>query len=148
MDTSFFAYNRKSAKNFKTATFQQKYIVVNINKNAEQFLPEIIHEVKRYYNKGYEILYVPVAKGNNTQYDDMQYAKRIKSGAEIKNQQFSILDWEEDFDGFTKTLAQASMVISSRLHLFLLASFLGVPTKVYPYQKKIIKMEKIVKDLL
>jgi len=51
MDTSFFAYNRKSNKRIKPQTFQQKYIVVNVNKNAEQFLPEIIQEVKGYYNK-------------------------------------------------------------------------------------------------
>jgi hypothetical protein len=36
------------------------------------------------------------------------------------------------------------MVISSRLHLFLIASFLWVPTKVYPYQKKILKMQKTI----
>ena len=51
MDTSFFAYNRKTGKHISTSTFQQKYIVVNINKNAEKFLPEIIQEVKGYYNK-------------------------------------------------------------------------------------------------
>ena len=79
MDTSFFAYNRKTLRDYKTETFQQKFIVVNINKNAEEFLSEIIHDVKTYYNKGYEVLYVPIAKGNNTRYDDMQYANRIKS---------------------------------------------------------------------
>lgn len=78
MDTSFFAYNRKTCKQKSTAIFQQKYIVVNVNKNAEKFLPEIIQEVKNYYNKGYEVLYVPVAKGGNTQYNDMQYARKIK----------------------------------------------------------------------
>jgi len=51
MDTSFFAYNRKSCKHGKDEGFQQKYIVVNLNKNAEKFLPEIIQEVKGYYNK-------------------------------------------------------------------------------------------------
>jgi hypothetical protein len=51
MDTSFFAYNRKTHKHISTATFQQKYIIVNINKNAEKFLSEIIQEVKAYYNK-------------------------------------------------------------------------------------------------
>jgi polysaccharide pyruvyl transferase WcaK-like protein len=57
------------------------------------------------------------------------------------------LDREHDFNQFVKTLAGASIVISSRLHLFLIASFLGVETKVYPYQKKILKMQKIVQDL-
>ena len=51
MDTSFFAYNRKSLKNIKATTYQQKYIIININKNAEKFLPELIQDVKSYYNK-------------------------------------------------------------------------------------------------
>jgi len=148
MDTSFFAYNRKALRDYKTETFQQKFIVVNINKNAEKFLSEIIHDVKTYYNKGYEVLYVPIAKGSNTRYDDMQYTNKIRTWANIKQQQFHILDREEDFGHFAKKLAQANMVISSRLHLFLIASFLNVPTKVYPYQKKILKMEEVVKDLL
>ena len=147
MDTSFFAYNRKSLKNIKATTYQQKYIIININKNAEKFLPELIQDVKSYYNKWYEIFYVPVAKGDNARYNDREYAHKIKTWAEIKNQQFSILDREDDFDHFAKTVAQASMVISSRLHLFLIASFLEVPTKVYPYQKKILKMQKIIEGI-
>ncbi|HMS90777.1 MAG TPA: polysaccharide pyruvyl transferase family protein [Candidatus Absconditabacterales bacterium] len=147
MDTSFFGYNRKSVKPNSTGKFQQKYIVVNVNKNAEQFLPEIIQEVKGYYNKGYAIYYVPVAKGKNSQYNDIQYAQRIKMGAEIKDQRFTILDREEDFDHFIKIVVQASIVISSRLHLFLIASFLGIPTKVYPYQKKILKMKNIIEKI-
>jgi len=147
MDTSFFAYNRKAVKTNTTETFQQKYIVVNINKNAEKFLPEIIQEVKNYYNKWYAIYYVPVAKGENKQYNDIQYAQKIKKWAEIKDQRFTILDREEDFHNFIKTIAQANIVISSRLHLFLVASFLGVPTKVYPYQKKILKMKNIIEKI-
>ena len=147
MDTSFFAYNRKSLKNSKATTYQQKYIIININKNAEKFLHELIQDVKNYYNKWYEIFYVPVAKGNNVRYDDIQYAHKIKAGAEIKDQQFSILDREDDFARFTKKVAQANIVISSRLHLFLIASFLEVPTKVYPYQKKIIKMQNTLKTI-
>ncbi|MEI8008462.1 MAG: hypothetical protein WCI00_03415 [bacterium] len=57
------------------------------------------------------------------------------------------MDREDDFTHFAKTVAQASMVISSRLHLFLIASFLEVPTKVYPYQKKIIKMQNTLKTI-
>ena len=147
MDTSFFAYNRKSLKNIKATTYQQKYIIININKNAEKFLSELIQDVKNYYNKWYEIFYVPVAKWKNSRYNDIQYAHKIKAWAEIKDQQFSILDREDDFTHFAKTVAQASMVISSRLHLFLIASFLEVPTKVYRYQKKIIKMQNTLKTI-
>jgi len=92
-------------------------------------------------------MYLPVAKGNGEKYDDIIYARKIQKWTEIKDQRFTILDREEDFDRFVKTLAQASMVISSRLHLFLIASFLWVETKVYPYQKKILKMQQTLQDI-
>jgi hypothetical protein len=34
------------------------------------------------------------------------------------------------------------------LHLYLIASFLGCNTKVYPYQRKILKMQKVIDKLL
>jgi len=77
----------------------------------------------------------------------MQYIHKIQIGAQIKDQRFIILDREEDFENFIKILAQAQIVISSRLHLFLIASFLEIPTKVYPYQKKILKMQKTLIDM-
>jgi polysaccharide pyruvyl transferase WcaK-like protein len=57
------------------------------------------------------------------------------------------LDWEENFDKFAEKLANAEVVISTRLHLFLISSFLGVRTKVYPYQKKILKMQEVLRNL-
>lgn len=123
MDTSYFAYPRKKVKGKKIENYN-KYIVINLNRNAEKFLPNIIDDVKRIYNQGYEVKYVPVAKGNGEQYNDIRYAHKIQKAAEIKDQQFTILDRENDFNGFIKTLASASMVISSRLHLFLISSFL------------------------
>jgi polysaccharide pyruvyl transferase WcaK-like protein len=86
MDSSYFAYNRKKIY----GTPEKKYIVVNINKNAEQFLPEIIQEVRRLYNQWYEVMYVPIAKGKGEQYNDLRYARKIQIGAEIKDQRFSI----------------------------------------------------------
>jgi len=156
MDTSFFAYPRKKMQNAVPAAIRdagiriqnsKKYIIVNLNKNAEKFLPEVIEDVKHRYMKWYEVMYVPIAKGNGSQYDDIQYARSIQQGAAIKDQRFTILDRESDFKQFVKTLAGASMVISSRLHLFLIASFLWVSTKVYPYQKKILKMQQTLQKL-
>jgi len=146
MDTSYFAYPWKKMQWAEKESYK-KYIIINLNKNAEQFLPEIIEEVKHRYQKWYEVKYVPVAKGKGEQYTDISYAQKIQKWAEIKGQRFTILDREHDFNQFVKTLAGASIVTSSRLHLFLIASFLGVETKVYPYQKKILKMQKIVQDL-
>lgn len=149
MDTSFFAYKRDSFQHFNASSLQhsEKYIVVNLNKNAEKFLNDIIEEVKHRYRKWYEIKYIPIAKGRWEQYDDLKYAHLIQRKAGIKDQQFTILDREYDFKQCIKTLAGAKIVISSRLHLFLIASFLGLETKVYPYQKKILKMQKTLKEL-
>jgi exopolysaccharide biosynthesis predicted pyruvyltransferase EpsI len=55
-----------------------------------------------------------------------------------------LLDREHDFSYFIQILKNAELVISTRLHLFLIASFLGVPTKVYPYQRKILKMKEVI----
>ncbi len=149
MDTSYFAYKRDSFHRFNVSTFQrsEKYIVINLNKNAEKFLPEIIQDVKKYYKQWYKIIFIPIAKGSGTQYNDYQYARKIQRRADIKDQRFSILDREQDFKHFTKILAWASIVISTRLHLFLIASFLWVETKVYPYQKKILKMQQTLNSL-
>lgn len=144
MDTSYFAYDWKKRKHTKS---DKKYIVINLNKNGEQFLPESIEDVQHRYKKGYEIFYVPIAKGDKHHYQDRAYAYKIQKWANIKDQRFTILDREENFDQFVKKLAWASIVISSRLHLFLIASFLWLETKVYPYQKKILKMQETIKNI-
>jgi len=92
-------------------------------------------------------MYVPVAKGKNSHYSDIEYARKIQKGTEIKDQRFTILDREDDFKYFVKMVSQAHMVISSRLHLFLIANFIGIPTKVYPYQKKILKMQETLANI-
>ena len=56
-------------------------------------------------------------------------------------------DRSEDFIGFIKYLGGAQKVISTRLHLFLISEFIGVETLVFPYQKKILKMKKIVAEM-
>ena len=60
------------------------------------------------------------------------------------NKKIEVLDWEENFEHFITILKGAELVISTRLHLFLIASFLNVPTKVYPYQRKILKMQEVM----
>lgn len=50
MDTSYFAYPRKRVKGDEVENYS-KYIVINLNKNAERFLPEIIQDVKKIYNQ-------------------------------------------------------------------------------------------------
>ncbi|MBO4516996.1 hypothetical protein J5751_06315 [bacterium] len=45
MDTSYFAYDWKTVNE---KNIRQKYIVVNVNKNGEQFLDDIIKDVQYY----------------------------------------------------------------------------------------------------
>ena len=56
-------------------------------------------------------------------------------------------DRSEDFIWFIKYLGGAHKVISTRLHLFLISEFIGIETQVYPYQKKINKMKKIIDEM-
>ncbi len=143
MDTSYFAYEWKSVNE---KNVRQKYIVVNVNKNWENFLDDIIHDVQYYLDEWYNILYVPVAKGKTDQYSDSYYFKKIKQACK-RDDRFEILDREENFWKFAEKVANAEVVISTRLHLFLISSFLGVRTKVYPYQKKILKMQEVLRNM-
>lgn len=147
MDTAYFAYDRFLSPNpspSEKGAF--KYIVVNINKNGAKFMDEIVRDVQHYLEKWYHVYYVPVSKGNNAEYNDSKYYGILKNTLSFNNQhsKLSILDWEWDFPTFLEVLKGAEIVISTRLHLFLVASFLGLQTKVYPYQKKILKMQKVL----
>ena len=147
MDTSYFAYEWKKDSLDDECNIEKPYVIVNLNKNAEKFFDELVQDIKSYSQKGYRIYYVPVAKGNNIYYDDLQYAQRLEKKL-WEDVDFALLDWESDFDYFVKVLKWAKKVFSSRLHLYLIASFLGCDTKVYPYQRKILKMQKVIDELL
>ena len=144
MDTSYFSYDWNSVSKKKV---YKEYIVINLNKNGEQFFSELVRDIKHYCDENYCVYYVPIAKWNNTYYDDLQYYERLKE-ALGNDVDLVLLDWEVDFDSFVKILKWAKKVYSSRLHLYLIASFLGCDTKVYPYQRKILKMQKVIDKLL
>ena len=147
MDTSYFAYDWSGVSLNKENKIEKPYIVVNLNKNAEQFFDELVQDIKRYSEKDYRIYYVPVAHWRNVYYDDLQYSQRLEK-ALWDDVDFALLDWESNFDNFVTVLKWAKKVFSSRLHLYLIASFLWCDTKVYPYQRKILKMQKVINELL
>ena len=78
MDTSYFAYEWDNVSFDEEKTIEKPYVVVNLNKNAEQFFDELVQDIKSYSDKGYRIYYVPVAKGNNVYYQDFQYSQRLE----------------------------------------------------------------------
>ena len=78
MDTSYFAYDWDEVFVSEEKKIEKLYVVVNLNKNAEKFFDELVQDIKSYSQKGYRIYYVPVAKGNNVYYQDLQYSQRLE----------------------------------------------------------------------
>jgi hypothetical protein len=78
MDTSYFAYEWDKVSLNKEKNVEKPYVIVNLNKNAEQFFDELVQDISSYSKKGYRIFYVPVAKGKNVYYQDLQYAQHLE----------------------------------------------------------------------
>ena len=146
MDTSYFAYEWNKVWLDDEKKIEKPYVIVNLNKNAEKFFNELVQDIKYYSQKWYRIYYAPIAKWNNIYYQDLQYSQHLEKSL-WENVDFALLDWESDFNNFAKILKWAEKVFSSRLHLYLIASFLWCDTKVYPYQRKILKMQKVIDNL-
>jgi hypothetical protein len=93
-------------------------------------LPDITKDIETYLKKGYTVYFVPVAKGHNTYYNDLQYLSLINEKLNDKKAEgeppitLQLLGREHDFDHFLHIIKNAELVISTRLHLFLIASFL------------------------
>ena len=137
MDTAFYAYDWQ-----KHTGKSDKSIIINLNKNGAHFIDKLIEDMKDYVDQDYTIHYVPVSKGSQSDYNDIEYLELIQEA--YPTAKINILDRESDFTTFVNKISKASLVISSRLHLFLIASFMWVKTKVYPYQKKILKMQSVI----
>ena len=78
MDTSYFAYVWDNVSLNNEKKIENPYVIVNLNKNAEKFFDELVQDIKSYSHRGYRIYYVPVAKGNNIYYQDLQYSQRLE----------------------------------------------------------------------
>lgn len=147
MDTSYFVvedWENVSAQAKENKAKKEKsnsYLVLNLNSNAERFFDEMVPLIKGYQEKGWKIYYVPISKGHD---DDARYYQWFVD-AGICPERMVLLDWEENFGSFLQVLAGADKVIGTRLHLFLVSSFLGCDVQVFPYQKKILKMQKVLR---
>lgn len=51
MDTSYFAYDWNKVSINKEKKTGKPYVVVNLNKNAENFFDELVQDIKRYSEK-------------------------------------------------------------------------------------------------
>ena len=142
MDTSRFAYDRTTVE--KDSPSDMKVALINLNKNGERFYPNLLAECKSLLQEGYELAYVPVSKWESPIYNDPQYQTQLEKDLNITMES---IDWEENFSTFLQKVKGADIIITGRLHLFLIASYLWVKTKVFPYQKKILKMTSILERL-
>ena len=157
MDTSFFA--RDDRKKYKQIT--KKHLIININKGWIRFIQDLKNTLKQFNNKGYKIFFIPVSNWWNDTHDKNILNKRLipnhlkdtendlKYLPELKKDfpQIEIYDRAEDLEKFFYLLWSAEMVISPRLHLYLINSFIWGKTMVYPYQKKILKMQNVINEL-
>jgi len=121
-------------------TEKKDYIVVNINKKAEQFYDKIYKIVDEYYRKGKDIYFVRVCKSPAD--DDIVYYHKLKRDF----QWLKLLDWE-DFYLFLDILSKAEKVYTTRLHLFLVSYYLWLDVVPFVYQKKVEKMKQVLSKI-
>jgi exopolysaccharide biosynthesis predicted pyruvyltransferase EpsI len=143
MDTSYFAYDRKKVP--AVPKIEQPFIVINITSTA--FCPRLKEQMSPYLAQGYEVYYVPVSPA------DAAHIKAIEASLQ-HTVALKVLQ-RDPFSQFVQILQQSEKVICSRLHLFLVASFLGVPTeivispmKVATHQHKLFKMKEVIEQVL
>lgn len=141
MDTSYFAYPWQSVVKIPQ---DEKTVLINLNKNGEYFFEELIKECETLIATGFKLKYIPVSKGSSPVYNDLFYKEKLENRLWIS---IPVLDRESDFSSFIQEIANAELVITARLHLFLISSFVGTKVKVFPYQKKILKMQKVIEKL-
>lgn len=137
MDTSYFV--RDDWKKYYH-TPKEKYIIININSKWEKFIPLLKKELQN-YSPDFSIYFVPVCAGRTD--DDTKYFTILQKDIPSLKK----LEWTNDFESFLNFLWWAEKVMGTRLHLFLISSFIWVETKVFPYQKKIIKMQNVLEKI-
>ncbi len=76
MDTSYFSYPRKEIK--KTPQ-KEKTVLINLNKNGEQFFEELIKECETLISTGFQLKYIPVSKGESAVYNDLLYKEKLET---------------------------------------------------------------------
>lgn len=141
MDTSYFAIPDRTS--YKKES-KQEYIIVNINRGGRLFMEDFIEDIKKYLHMWYKVIYAPICAGRTD--DDTKYFYTIQDILS-KDENFVLYDRRKNFHDFLKLLWGAKKVISARLHLFLIASFMGLETKAYPYQKKVSKMQNTLEEI-
>lgn len=117
-----------------------KHIVINTNPLSRKWTQELHSIIEDYCKRWYEIYFLPAFFTRNPQQDDMKCFHELKSDYSY----IQLLDWR-DWDKFLSIFQSSDKIFCSRLHVFLIASFLWIEVQPYAYQKKIDKNIKILK---
>ena len=139
-DTSLFVYDDINLQNYtwNYKTKKEKYIIVNVNKKAENFFEEVEKIVDNYYRKDYIIYFAWICKSPKD--NDIVYYHKLKE----KYKSIRLLDYEKDFWYFIDILANAEKIWATRLHLFLISFYLWKQVNSFVYEKKVEKMKEVL----
>lgn len=138
MDTSYFI--RDNRDKYKKEV-DENYIVININSNWKHFMEDLKNEAKKYINQWYNCYFVPVCTWWTD--DDNRFFDELKK--DFSNIQ--IYKRDDNLEQFLQFLWWAKCVISARLHLYLISKYMWLNVINFPYQKKILKMQNVMKKL-
>lgn len=139
-DTSIFVYDDIDLVNYtwNYETEEKKYIIVNVNKKADNFFEKIKEIVDEYYRNDYIIYFAWICKSEKD--NDIIYYHKLKD----TYKSIRLLDYEKDFWCFIDIISKAEKVFTTRLHLFLISFYLWKQVDSFVYEKKVEKIKKVL----
>lgn len=155
IDTSYFTIEKaKRQKGEKTKILEnweprienwKKHIIINSNPLSWKWTNELVGIANGYLDKWHYVYFLPAFFTSNPQQDDMKVYEYIKSNIVSEhNSNYKLLDRRNRHE-FLIIFQSAENIFCSRLHVFLIASFLWLDVSAFPYQKKIAKNMSILK---
>ena len=137
MDTSYEALDRSVyASEEKTNT-----IVMNVSHLGEKYIDDIVERVLARSDEHTRYFFLPMSRESWD--DDRPYREifREKLWRDVGE-----LDREVDLAWVMKTLASAQYIVWTRLHCYLLSYFVWWDVEWLPYQRKVAKMQRTIKE--
>lgn len=125
-------------------TKKEKQIAIFNTTPLSSNLPIIIEKIKEYNTMWYDLYFLPAYFTSHSAQDDMSVYIHIKQ--KIWDIELKLLD-RRDWNNFINIWKNADFVYASRLHIYLLARFMGLKIQSFKYQKKLQKMENMLDDI-
>lgn len=131
MDSSYFAMSGISRQDD-----DNKISIFNTNPLSDN-LDIMTDKIKEYHYKWYKVYFLPAYFTTHGAQDDMSVYRKICDW--LWDIDLEVLDWRE-WDRFLDIFKKADFVYASRLHIYLIARFVGLEVEPFKYQKKLQKM--------